>query len=72
MAPGFPEVAGESCTTEDVRGQEITFRNLVPDPVRLCAVLYPLCMGVMRRVKKTEVPPCLRQVVNYGGFIKNI
>ena len=30
MVPGFPEVAGESCTTEDVRGQEITFRNLVP------------------------------------------
>ena len=30
VVPGFPEVAGESCTTEDVQGQEITFRNLVP------------------------------------------
>ena len=48
------------------------FRDLVPGPGRSCAGLYPLCMGVMRRVKKTEVPPCLRQVVNYGRFNKNI
>ena len=40
--------------------------------IDILPISLPMCMGVTRRVKKTEVPPCLRQVVNYGGFFKII
>ena len=41
--PGFLMTGGESCTTEDVRGEEITFRNLVPVAGSSGTGLQPLC-----------------------------
>ena len=48
------------------------FRDLVPDADPcLCGSVSPV-HGSNAQGQKPEAPSCLRLVVNFGGFLKNI